>query len=233
MKLIGTILVFAALLLTGCSSTKNYLKVTDIEPKLVGVSINGRCVENYGVKGKKGFIEYYKIGVKEYDSFFMSAAKLDGIAIISRETTKDATLYLKKYAMSKASKDEIRANIQFLVGDKSEAEWTTEETVAVVKMLKEKNEISTDERMYFGTTAESMAITVNLLVRGGIEVKTLIVSGTEMATSLSNFNPFRTKSIITGVKGSVKNFESFAHNSPETLKELTILYEAFKALSEA
>ncbi len=230
MKLMVMVLVLGVLFLTGCRSTKNYLRVTDIEPKLQGLVVNGRSIEDYGVVGKNGFVEYYSIGVANYDTFFKSAAKLDGVTIIANETTKDSTAYLKKFAMSKASDEAMKDNIKELVGDTPPEKWSTEQSVAVAKMAKEKNKISNDEIKYFASTALSMGITVVAVEKGIDEVKTLLVTGKELMENVKTLDPLKAPAATQAINGSIKNLQSFSDTAPKTLKEMNVLLQAFQML---
>ena len=46
----------SALFLTGCTGAKTkYMTVSEIEPKMEKMVINGKAVEEYGAKGEEGF----------------------------------------------------------------------------------------------------------------------------------------------------------------------------------
>jgi hypothetical protein len=211
---------------SGCGTSRRTLTVGDIEPKLSMIPME--------IGDEEGVVEYYRIGNRKFDSFFKSAAKLDGLTIIAEQMTRSATKQLKKYAMSKAADEAMKENIAELVGDTPPEDWTTDQSIAVMRMAKEQKKISTDEKKYFLTTAASLGVGTFALSKGLASAADVISQGTSLAKNpLSlKFSPWKIPGATKGVRTSLANLERAKKNGPETLEEMRILTTGFKMLGE-
>jgi len=223
--LITVMLIFAI----GCApSAKFALTIADIEPKLA--AYGGHSI-GFAEDSEDGLVTYIQIGDPVYDSFFKSTAKLDGMIILSGVMSSTATGELKKFAMSKAASGAMKDNIKELVGDTPPDQWTTEQSIAVLKMAKGQDQINSDEMAYFSTTAISIGIAVVSLGKGVVEAKNLIPKGQELLKNVKSLKMTLVPAATKGLKGSIENLNGVVNNTPRMLEEMKVLLDGFKALS--
>ena len=226
--------IFLVFLLTGylflsngCAS-KYYLTVEDVEPKMVYIMENP---DQYGFADADGFVMYYAIGDPKFDDFFMTAAKIDGLVILTSALVTESTTQLKNFAMSKASNEALKENIKELVGDTPPDEWTTDQSIAVMEMSKKQGEISDDEKAYFVTTGIMLAAGSYSLGKGVKETADLIKTGAILIKDVKKVKPWLVPATTKALKGSVENLKGIAQNAPGLLEEVVVLSKGFKALS--
>lgn len=220
-----------ALLLVPIVAQELPLTIADIEPALAGTPIG----EQIGFADDEGLVTYMQIGKPSYDDFFKTAAKLNGLSVLANVMTSTATGQLKKYAMSKAADETMQENIKEFVGDVPPEEWSTEQSLAVMKMAKEQDKLSKDEVKYFATTTLSLGIVAVSLTKGVGEVGALIVDGNALIKNVKKAKlKFRQILPTTkGLKGSIKNLKNFKDNAPMAAEEMTVLAKGFKMLGES
>jgi hypothetical protein len=126
---------------------KYTLTVADLEPKLADLPLGDIQFKD---------IKYSHIGAGQYDAFFLSSAKIHGLVTLNQQMTEASTKSLKKFAMSKAADEAMKENIAELVGDTPPEQWTVEQNVAVLKMAKQQDKISKDEKRYFAQTGGTL-----------------------------------------------------------------------------
>lgn len=227
-KMIITLSAVVMMLLVGCAPSAKYaLTIADIEPKLA--YIDGASI-GFSDDSEDGLVTYIQIGDADYDEFFKSAAKLDGLVILCKGMTTTATGQLKKFAMSKAADAALKDNIRDLVGNTPKEQWTTEQSIAVMKMAKRQGKINSDEAKYFATTAGSIGITVVSLGKGIKEAKDLVPKGQELLQNVKSIKPTLIPAATKGTKASIENLNSVVKNAPKMLEEMKVLLDGFKAL---
>jgi len=227
-KLLFGMLTVLVILIVGCASGAKYaLTVADIEPKLASL---GGANFGFADDSEDGLVTYIQIGDAKYDDFFKSAAKLDGLVIVTQAMTTSATDQLKKYAMSKAASAAMQDNIAELVGDTPKEEWTTEQSIAVLKMAKAQGNINADELEYFITTSASIGIAVISLGKGINEAKDLVPKGKQLLENVKSVSPLQIPSATKGIKASLENLNNVIKNAPKMLEEMKVLADGFMAL---
>jgi len=229
-KILITLSAIAMVFVVGCGGgASNLLTVDLIEPLLspIDAASNGH-LSNILIEKP---IEYIQIGDPNYDDFFMASAKLNGVVVLSKGMTTTATGQLKKFAMSKASNEAMKENIIDLVGDTPKEQWTTEQSIAVMKMAKGQGQINSDEVKYFATTAGSIGIVVVSLGKGIVEAKELIPNGTKLLKNVKSVSPLKIPQATKGVKLSLENLNGVVKNAPKMLEEMKVLLDGFKLLS--
>ncbi len=200
---------------------KKTLTLADIEPKLAKLSLGD--IEFNGVK-------YLSIGVPEYDKFFRSAAKLDGLVRVTRKMTNGSTKNLKNYAISKVANAAMQDNIQGLVGNKPPERWTRAEQISVMKMARAQGEISDDEKRYFARTAGNLAIASGALLKGIDAAYDLSKTGYRLQKTKTVLKDAVALAAAEGFTVSLKNLDSVTKNGPPMAEEITVLIRAFNAL---
>jgi len=227
-KIILIISAFTIILSIGCAPSAKYaLTVADIEPKLA--YIGGSSI-GFADNSEDGLVTYVQIGDPGYDEFFKSAAKLNGLGILCKGMVTTSIGQLKKFAMSKAADAAMKDNINDLVGNTPPDKWTTEQSLAVMKMSKAQGKIKSDEVKYFANTAGSIGIAVLSLGKGIKEAKELIPKANELLKNVKSIKPVLIPAATNGVKNSLGNLNSFVKNSPKMLEEMKVLLDGFKAL---
>jgi len=223
-KLLLFVFTFGTVILFGAS--KYYLTIADVEPQLTSFSFS----HEYGFTDEKGFVEYIQIGDEKYDAFFKSAAKLDGLVILTKAMTTQTTGELKKYAISKVADETLSQSIKEIVGDSSPEQYTVEQSIAIMKLAQQQGKVKGDEKAYFGTTAVSLGIGVYSLGKGITEASNLITGGNELLKNVKSIKKTRILAATKGLKGSLTNLQGVVENGPPTLEEMKVLLVAFKAL---
>ena len=227
-KIILIISTFTTILTIGCAPSAKYaLTVADIEPKLA--YIGGSSI-GFADNSEDGIVTYVQIGDPGYDEFFKSAAKLNGLGILCKGMVTTSIGQLKKFAMSKAADAAMKDNINDLVGNTPPDKWTTEQSLAVMKMSKAQGKIKSDEVKYFANTASSIGIAVLSLGKGIKEAKELIPKANELLKNVKSIKPVLIPAATNGVKNSLGNLNGFVKNSPKMLEEMKVLLDGFKAL---
>jgi len=224
-------LTLIVLLVVSLGAKKYELTLADIEPALAGIV----KAEQIGFADKESIVTYMKIGKSSYDVFFKTSAKLNGLSVLATVMTSTTTDQLKKYAMSKYAEEAMQENIKEFVGDVPPEEWSTEQSLAVMRMAKEQDKISNDEKEYFVNTALSLAIVAASLTKGTEEVGDLIKDGKSLLKNITKakLKLKQIKPATKGLKGSIKNLKNFKENAPVAAEEMAVLVKGFKMLGES
>jgi len=224
-KFTALFMIVIALLMVDCA--KQYpLTIADVEPKLAIVAES----HNWGFADEGGLVVYTVIGDANYDNFFKTAAKLDGLVIVTQAMTTSATKQLKKYAMSKAADEALQENIKELVGDTRPEDYTAEQSMAIMTMAKAQDKVSADEMKYFATTGASLAVGAYALGKGVGEVGNLLKDGANLLKNVKRTKPWLIPAATKGMKTAIDNLKGVKNNAPSTLEEMKVLAEGFKAL---
>ncbi len=214
--------------LIGGSAQEIPLTIADIEPKLAAF---GGASFGFSDDSEEGLVTYVQIGDPAYDDFFKASAKLNGLVLLCKGMTTTATGQLKKFAQSKAADAALAENIKELVGDTPKEEWTTEQSIAVMKMSRMQGKMDLEEGKYFATTAGSIGVAVIALGKGVGEAKDLLPKGADLLNNVSSLKPMMVPAATKGVKGSIDNLKSVVDNTPKMLEEMNVLISAFGQLN--
>ncbi|MEA3286519.1 MAG: hypothetical protein U9Q77_04000 [Candidatus Marinimicrobia bacterium] len=227
MKRLVVVLSVISLSIIMINCAKQYpLTVADVAPKLAQFSE----AHNWGFTDEGEFVEYYQIGDPNFDNFFKTAAKLDGLVIIANGMTKNTTKQLKKYAMSKAADESLQEDIKATIGDTAPEDYSTEQSLIVMKLAKQHDKVSKDELKYFATSSASLSIAVIALGKGVNEVGNLLKDGATLLKNVKSTKPWLIPAATKGIKGSIENLMGFKNNAPKVLEEMKVLHEGFKAM---
>jgi len=256
-KVFSALMAMTIMLMVGCAkfipqAVEVPLTVADIEPTLAAFggedfgfvdSAKKPSEENAEKKSSNGdeepvegpsvdrVVTYMQIGDPSYDDFFRSAAKLDGLVLLSKSMTAKATGQLKKFAQSKASDDELKDQIREIVGDTPSDQWTVEQSVAVMDSASGQKKIRVDEIKYFATTTGSIGLTVVSLTKSVKETKGLITQGQDLLQNVKSLKPTLVPAATKGLKASISNLQGVAKNAPALVEEMTVLAKGFGALA--
>ena len=151
------------LLLTGAISTvaaqqDRLLTLSDLSPDLAHL-IGGTALD-FVATAK---ITYGVTGNSSYDDFFHNSAVSYGGFMVGRRLTNQATLNLKKYARSKVAVAEMHDQIAELTQGADTANWTTEQSLAVLAAAKKRDQLTAEESSYMLSMAANLAAAIPMV----------------------------------------------------------------------
>lgn len=217
--------------LLGCGVGRMNLYLSDLDPKIDTVS------QKLGIDVI--LYDYPKVGVKRHDEFHKSTAIILTTFEVTQWMVNDATKNLKRYAQDHLAKMTMDDNITELIGDTPHDSLTLEQAAAVMKMEKERQNISQDEAKYFITTGANIGVAVLSLTKFVKEVPKLILTGTAMIANVKADFTFlfiipkvwRMPGAVKGLKESVNRLKSVKNDAPVLLEDSIVLVSAFRALN--
>jgi hypothetical protein len=196
------------------------LTLHDVSPELADL-IGGSALDFVAQER----IEYGVTGKSAYDTFYRSSAIAYGGMVVGRGLTDDATMNLKKYARSKAAVAELEQEIAVLTEGADTTEWTTEQSLAVLRAAEKRDQLSDEEREYMITTGALMALTIPV-VEASVEESVRLtgqVSGL-VSGARSAFG-------FTGAAGAARNVKRSADRLSDIPTEGPALVESMVILS--
>ena len=223
------VVVAIGLLTASCGSSRAVLTLSDLDPKLEFLEEVGIVVE---------LIDYPKTGIDSYNEFFRSSALIYFTMDVSRAMVVNATANLKRYAMDHMAKIAMDENLRELVGDTPAEELSTEQSIAVMRMEKERKRISRNERKYYVTMAGQLAIGTLALGRGIKETPDLVKEGKALLRNvradftymgIPKFWEF--PGVIKGLDESIDRLNEVRKDAPALVEDITVLWRGFQALS--
>ncbi|MCH7619429.1 MAG: hypothetical protein IH880_06635 [Candidatus Marinimicrobia bacterium] len=219
-----------ALLIAGCGAGRSTLYLSDLDPKFrvlpdkLGIDV---VLNDYPV-----------VGIENHNNFHKSTAIILTTFSITKEMVDDATSNLKKYAMDHIAKMTMDENIDSLIGDTPHDELTVEQSAAVLRMEKERDNISSNETKYFFVTGANLGIGVLSLIRSIREIPDLLGNGKSMITNVrSDFTYmgipkfWAIPAATTSLKESINRLNAVKNDAPILLEDMKVLVDAFRALS--
>ena len=226
----GGVTAVLAFSIIGCGAGRSALYLSDLDPKFrvlpdkLGIDV---VLNDYPV-----------VGIENHNNFHKSTAIILTTYSITREMVDDATSNLKKYAMDHIALMAMNENIDSLIGDTPHDQLTVEQSAAVMRMEKERDNISSDETKYFFLTGANLGIGMLSLARSVNEIPDLLSTGKSMITDVrSDFTymgipklwaiPAATMSL----NESVERLNSVKNDAPILLEDMKVLVDAFRALS--
>ena len=206
------------------------LYFSDLDPKLSVLP------EKLGIDIE--LIDYPVIGVENHDNFHKSTAIILTTYAVTKWMVDDATWNLKKYAQDHLAKIAMDTNLVELIGDTPHDQLTVEQSAAVLRMEKERDQISSDESRYFLKTTANIGIGVLSLTRSVKELPDLIKTGGSMISNVgSDFN-FRGIPELWAIGGATKSLKesisrlnAVKNDAPVLLEDMKVLVDAFRSLS--
>lgn len=219
-----------ALLIAGCGAGRSTLYLSDLDPKFrvlpdkLGIDV---VLNDYPV-----------VGIENHNNFHKSTAIILTTFSITKEMVDDATSNLKKYAMDHIAKMTMDENIDSLIGDTPHDELTVEQSAAVLRMEKERDNISSNETKYFLVTGANLGIGVLSLIRSIREIPDLLGNGKSMIINVrSDFTYMGIPKIwaipaaTTSLNESINRLNAVKNDAPILLEDMKVLVDAFRALS--
>ncbi len=177
-------------------------------------------------------IGYGITGQSSYDQFFRRAAVAYGGFYYGNRLVTEATDQLKRFARSKAAVASLHEEVVALTQEADSTEWTTEQSLAVLKAAKKRDELSTDEKLYFLAMSALLAATVPV-VRASVQAAPeLLSTGRDLTRRIpDNFDIFEAPQMGFTVNRSIRQLSAIPGEGSSLLESLVVLAHGFQLLS--
>ncbi len=177
-------------------------------------------------------IGYGITGQSSYDQFFRRAAVAYGGFYYGNRLVTEATDQLKRFARSKAAVASLHEEVVALTQEADSTEWTTEQSLAVLKAAKKRDELSTDEKLYFLAMSALLAATVPV-VRASVQAAPeLLSTGRDLTRRIpDNFDIFEAPQMGFSVNRSIRQLSAIPGEGSSLLESLVVLAHGFQLLS--
>jgi len=222
--------IVAMILLSANAGVAAVLSLSDIDPNLAPLA---KTELDPFFKQK---VEYQVVGMDKYYKFFKSSA-ITYAGLLVGETAATATsAKLKGYARTMAAKSAVDDSVKEIMGDTPADKMSTEQSIALLKLKKKKGELSEDETKYFISSAVNIGLIAVALNTSIQNAASLIDTGKELQGSVKNdfigMNALKLPGVTTGIANSMTQLARVPSQGVGVAKELTIMIEAMKMLSE-
>jgi len=212
--------IVMAIMLSGCGGNKQIVKSQEQSGSKTQERATAQEQESEGV-----VTDYYKVTGTSADAFMKSSAELYVNFRTAKIQINSATKNLKKYAISHAASAAAGENLK---------DAPTEESIKSLKAMKGK--LSADELKYFATTAVQLvqtAGTLNESVKKAQELMPQASTATsKLPSELTGFNAMKIPDVTAGINQSIKQLSDVVSDAPGVAKEMLVLADAFKSLTE-
>jgi len=215
--------------LTGCGASRAYLTLADLDPRFEALEESGLEIR---------LTDYVISDIEKYDDFFKSSAIISFTFDLSHSMVNEATSNLKKYAQDHLAKMTMDENIEELIGDTPHDQLGVEQSVAIMRMEKEQDRISHNEKKYFIFMGGQIGIGFISLLRGVKEAPTLLKRGRSLLYNIGDdFSSdgvpkiLSISSVSEGIKESIERLNKVRQDAPVLVEDMKVLYDAFKMLS--
>jgi hypothetical protein len=169
-------------------------------------------------------ITYGVTGQSSYDEFFRSSAVSYGGFMVGRRLTDNATMNLKKYARSKAAVAELHDQIAELTSGADTANWTTEQSLAVLNAAKKKNQLSSEESAYMLATAANLVATIPV-VEASVSSSTQLTSTAPglVSGARGTFGMMKAPGIARNERRSADRLSAIPTEGPKLVESMLVL----------
>ncbi|MHB1223892.1 MAG: hypothetical protein ACYC2G_07595 [Gemmatimonadaceae bacterium] len=177
-------------------------------------------------------IGYGITGQSSYDQFFRRSAIAYGGFYYGRRLVTEATDQLKRFARSKAAVASLQDEVNALTQEADTTEWTAEQSLAVLAAARKRDELSTDEKLYFLAMSALLAATVPV-VRASVQTAPdLVRTGRDLTRRIPNdFDIFEAPQMVFSVNRSMKQISAIPGEGSSLLESLVVLSRGFQMLS--
>lgn len=213
--------------LASAQKNQRLLTIQDVSSTLAGLVANtpfdfvGRSKVYYGVTG-----------VYSYDQFFRNAAITYGGFLFGQRLFDDATGTLKRFARSKAAVAELQDEIKALTNGADTTNWSTEQSIAVLKAAKKKGEISADERFYLAATSALVAATVPVLRASVTAAPNLARQAPPLVKGApSQLDILQAPAVVVSVNRSAQQLQAIPRQGTSLLESFVVLSRGLQALT--
>lgn len=209
------------------SGSERKLTLWDLDRQLAELA--GNSPMDYMVTSGIG---YGITGQSSYNQFFRRAAVAYGGFYYGNRLVTEATDQLKRFARSKAAVASLHDEVVALTQEADTTEWTTEQSLAVLKAAKKRDELSSDEQLYFLVMSALLAATVPV-VRASVQAAPeLLTTGRDLTRRIpNNFDIFEAPQMGFSVNRSIKQLAAIPGEGSSLLESLVVLAHGFQLLS--
>ena len=177
---------------------------------------------------------YMKVEMPAYDSFFFDSAKLYGSTVVSKNLTLITNEAFKSWAIAAAGNETFKADVKTVIGDAAPETMSYDNAVSIMKILKEKNALSAEQKGYMTNAVINLGLVSKALVdatKAGAELpdQGKKLSGTVKA-DFTGTKAMKAPSVTSGLSASTTNVTEALKNSPTLLSEMTLLLDALGSL---
>lgn len=210
------------------SRAEQKLTIWDLDRQLAELA-SGSPVDYVVTSG----IGYGVTGQSSYDHFFRRSAVAYGGFYYGDRLVTEATDQLKRFARSKAAVASLQEEVAELTQDADTTEWSTEQSLAVLKAAQKRDELSTDEKLYFLAMSALLAATVPV-VRASVQAAPeLVRTGRELTRSVpGDFDILEAPRMVVSVNRSLRQLSAIPGAGSSLLESLVVLARGFQLLSQ-
>lgn len=177
-------------------------------------------------------IGYGITGQSSYDQFFRRSAVAYGGFYYGRRLVTEATDQLKRFARSKAAVASLQEEVTALTQEADTTEWTTEQSLAVLAAARKRDELSTDEKLYFFVMSALLAATVPVVRASVQSAPELVRTGRDLTRRIPNdFDIFEAPQMVFSLNRSMKQISAIPAEGSSLLESLVVLSRGFQLLS--
>lgn len=177
-------------------------------------------------------IQYGVTGDDRYDEFFRRSAIAYGGFVFGQGLVDDATVNLKGYARDKAAIAELEAQIQEITGGAPPEEWTTEQSLAVLRTAEAQDQLSDEERAYMVATAAHVAACIPVVEEGVSSSRELVEQAPGLVSGArSAFGMRRAVGIGRNVQRSAERISEIPTKGVALVESLVVLQSGLSMVS--
>ena len=173
-------------------------------------------------------VPYKVIGSQEFDDFFKSSAKINGLAILDNAFSDSTTVQLKKLVRTKLANAAVQEASKDITRGKNTDSLTLAEQCAVLKAANAQKQLSSEEKTYLlNTSGYALLLGVSTTKMTGT-AQDLLKQGSSLSSktgSLGSNAPAATDAL----KSSTKNLNDFVSQASNIAKNLNALGTGLKA----
>lgn len=223
--------VFLAVLLTGCVGARVYeLRMGDMHADIARMT---------GLEGdplEKNKVRFVVTGKQKYDDFFKTAAYTRAGMVVAQALQLSATKNMKKYARSYVSAQAVDQGVKDILGDAKPEEMTDEQAFAIMRLKKQRGQLSADELNYFVQTSANLTQTALYLDVSVRNAGPMVESGSHLVSTVrSDFTGVearRIPSVLAGLNESLGQVNASVAATPAMVKELVRLGQGIASITD-
>lgn len=203
------------------------LALVDVSTTLA--QLIGNSPLDYVARGK---IAYTVTGAARFDAYFRNTAIAFGGFYFGRHLIDDATTELKKYARSKMAVAELRAEIRALTQDADTSGWTLDQSLAVLNAASKRDQVTQEERLYFGAMSLLVAATVPV-VRAALEAAPLLAreAPTLVRSAPDAVGILQVPRVLAGLDRSARQMAQIPREGVGLLESYAVLSRGLRMLN--
>ncbi|MEO8201368.1 MAG: hypothetical protein ABI679_12655 [Gemmatimonadota bacterium] len=223
----GAFLLALFMVTASQAQSERLLTMQDVSPELA--HLVGNTPLDFVASAR---ITYGVTGQSSYDDFFRNSAVSYGGFYVGQQLTDNATLNLKKYARSKAAVAELRDEIAALTSGADTAQWTTEQSLAVLQAARKRDQLSSEEKAYMLSTAVNLAAAIPMVEASASSATQLTGTAPALVSGArSSFGMLKAAGIARNVRQSTDRVAGIPAQAPRLVESMTVLTRGLAMLN--